>query len=116
MNTHRYIWYQGKVRLEHRVVWEQNFGPIPAGLLVHHINGDPLDNRPENLALVSRRRHYYIHPHPRLGTGVGHMEGSYYVRPGVCVDCGGPTKRHTSKRCRSCSKKFSWQEGVYGYS
>jgi hypothetical protein len=105
MNKHHYIWYQGRTRLEHRVVWEQNYGPIPDGMLVHHLNGDPADNRPENLALVSRRRHYYIHPHPRTGTGVGHMEDSYYVRPGVCADCGIEIRSYKATRCRSCARK-----------
>ena len=33
----------------HRYVWEQNFGKIPEGGVIHHINGNKFDNRIENL-------------------------------------------------------------------
>ncbi len=37
-----------------RVVWESIHGPIPAGYIVVHKNGDRLDDRPENLELTTR--------------------------------------------------------------
>jgi len=45
----------------HRYIWEQQHGPIPAGLCVHHINGDKKDNRMENLMLVSPAEHNRLH-------------------------------------------------------
>ena len=37
----------------HRVVWEAFNGPIPEGMQVNHINEDKLDNRLENLNLMT---------------------------------------------------------------
>ena len=37
----------------HRIVWEAFNGPIPEGMQVNHINEDKLDNRLENLSLMS---------------------------------------------------------------
>lgn len=37
----------------HRLVWEENFGPIPEGMIVGFKNGDKKDIRPENLFLLT---------------------------------------------------------------
>jgi transposase len=52
---------EGKSRLIHRGCWEARHGAIPAGYIVHHKNGDPKDNRHENLACMSHRAHSRLH-------------------------------------------------------
>jgi hypothetical protein len=47
--------------LEHRIVWESYHGPIPAGHIVHHINGIRHDNIIENLLCVSHSEHARLH-------------------------------------------------------
>lgn len=51
----------------HRGVAEVKLGRLLTGSeTVHHINGDPLDNRPENLrVLPSQSEHLKLHPPPR---------------------------------------------------
>lgn len=40
--------------LVHRVVWEMFNGPIPEGMVIDHLNGNPSDNYIENLSCKTR--------------------------------------------------------------
>jgi hypothetical protein len=70
-----------KQKLEHRMVWEEHHGTIPDGMHVHHINGDKLDNRIENLEMLPNGDHVSRH------AGVLRMEGGEPVEK-MCSRCG----------------------------
>jgi hypothetical protein len=38
----------------HQFVWEERYGPIPIGHVIHHKDNDPANNALENLELVPR--------------------------------------------------------------
>jgi hypothetical protein len=92
---------------EHRYLWEKAYGPIPAGVDIHHRNGRKTDNRLSNLQPVERLAHRKLH------AGVALNDAGELVKR--CSTCGtvkpvlGGYYRHPRAddgyvypRCRSC--------------
>lgn len=83
---------KGKWPYEHRFITK-----APKGSHVHHINGDTLDNRLENLIVLSPKEH--------LGTHNG-LNGKWAKLFESCVACGTTKKRHLAKGlCTTCYQR-----------
>lgn len=47
--------------MNYRKIWQDNFGEIPPGHEIHHIDGNRNNNTPSNLKCVTIEEHYRIH-------------------------------------------------------
>lgn len=102
------VYINGKQIGFHRYIWEQHHGPITKGMEIHHINGDKLDNRIENLMLVDRNTHRKLH------AGYQTIDGIVY-KP--CCKCGvikPVTEYYSSDRkngvkstCKECKSEYN---------
>jgi len=102
--TIRLVWRNGKKVLEHRWIMEQHMGrKLKKNEHVHHINGDPLDNRLENLEVVEAGEHLRRH-------------NQKYPDYKQCVECGKTFKVNPRKRKRhkTCSKECAQKIRVRG--
>lgn len=45
----------------HRYVWECNYGEIPKGFEIHHIDGDKRNNDIKNLIMIPKKEHRSLH-------------------------------------------------------
>jgi hypothetical protein len=91
----RLIWRDGKKVRAHRWIMEQILGrSLKPYEHVHHINGDPLDNRPENLTVLHVATHMRLHKQK-------------YADKKVCVVCAAEFMVNPRKRSRNkcCSPK-----------
>ena len=61
MNNYRRTKRNGKYYYEHDEVWKKNYGDIPKGMIVHHIDGNKRNNDIKNLMLLSIRDHNRLH-------------------------------------------------------
>ena len=64
VDNYRIVGYKGKQYKVHRLVYEtflNNNQSLPKGYHIHHINGNPSDNRLENLIAISAAEHNSLH-------------------------------------------------------
>ena len=54
---YRIIYKNHKKYYEHRYIWEQNYGTIPNGNIIHHKDGNKLNNDIENLECMTIGEH-----------------------------------------------------------
>lgn len=85
-------------RYEHRVIAEQTLGrPLRSNEHAHHKNRNTLDNRPENIEVLTSRDHAILH----------HDLGNRWsIKFDHCVNCKTTCKRHLSHGlCTTCYQR-----------
>jgi hypothetical protein len=95
-NSYKTVAVNGKTRMEHRVIMERILGrPLLASEVVHHRDGDHLNNDPSNLVVVTRSEHTRQHRQV--------PEGKWSLKWDQCQSCGtAETPYGGQGLCQSC--------------
>src|SRR6516165_8742067 len=84
--------------LEHILIASTKIRPLKKGEHIHHRNGNTLDNRVENLQIVSRSEHMSIH------RSLGPL---WAVQHDKCIQCGTQERPHWARGlCTICYKRW----------
>lgn len=100
----------GRTYSFHRYLMEQHLGrKLTAGEVVHHKNGDRLDNRLENLEVLSHQEHSEHHNQKHALTKKCEVCGSEFTPH--------PTKRERAKTCSwTCRSELISRSLLTAYS
>jgi len=63
---------EGRLRMEHNIVWELHYGPIPIGMQIHHKDLNKTNNNIENLCIVTPLEHKRFHSGCKIIDGIWH--------------------------------------------
>src|SRR3990167_7995559 len=110
-----YFKSQGSVEVYlilHREIYKSHHGDIPKGHIIHHVDGDPLNNEISNLVAVTPSEHAKIHGYlskwNRSALGkqqlkkVGFSNENWHARRAKVVHA----LRNERRVCTSCGKDF----------
>lgn len=96
---------------EHIYVAAKAMGkPVPKGAVVHHVNGDKLDNRPCNLVVLQDLSlHLHIHKRQRAFDASGHAD---WLRCSFCKQYSDPSEMYSHPTIsvgyhRECNREYS---------
>lgn len=87
-----YYWSKSHKPL-HRAIWEKANGPIPEGYVIHHKDGNTLNNTLENLECLSKTEHSTYHGKEHGGIVTAETKATL-----VCDVCGAHFEGSTGHR------------------
>lgn len=93
--------------LRYRLVMEEKLGRLlTKNEIVHHINHDPNDDRPENLEVMVRGDHMRLHDNWAGKRFINTKGDKWAFNYDACIKCGTTEVKHAAKgECRKCYLK-----------
>src|SRR5574343_90018 len=85
--------------LNANLVWMRHGGTIPRGFVVHHLDGNPINDDIGNLALVSRAHHIGIH---RDALSEARTGKPLALKDVTCPACGQTYRAKAQRKDASC--------------
>ena len=85
------VWWDGKVRSVHRLVWEMTNGAIPSGEQAHHKCENKACANSEHLEMLTQKEHRRLHRTCEHGDHLRYIRG----RESHCREC---TRQRLKKR------------------
>jgi hypothetical protein len=95
-------------------VWEGLHGPIPPGQVIHHEDGDTLNDQPDNLRLITKAEHRQLH-NAQISAGRQRgrrprrfVENRVPLKGVTCTGCGATFRAKYQRRityCDCCRKQ-----------
>lgn len=94
------VYVNGRQVQQHVLVAERAIGKrLPPGAVVHHVNRDPTDNRPENLVICdSQAFHWLLHRRERALDACGHVD---WLRCPYCKKYDDPSVLYLTRNGRA---------------
>lgn len=105
----------------HEEVWRDRNGPIQSGCVIHHADGNPLNNEPDNLVCLTASDHSALHFREN-GPWVGFKENLDRIRPLAAAwhgseaglawhrehakACGFGRASYGARKCKHCGREY----------
>lgn len=81
MSTYNTTTRDGKSINLGRKIWEEHYGEIPKGYVIHHIDGDTKNDRIENLRCMSKSEHKKLHEKEKTVFASQNTEQKLFASP-----------------------------------
>lgn len=121
MTRYEFRWANGKNNSAHKVVYEENFGPVPDGFHIHHKDGNRWNNDPSNLealpGLEHRRLHAQNYHRNDSGEWVKLCRWCGELKPlsefhAKTTDAGNRSTKSVCKPCRNAENRKRYANGL----